>query len=1576
MSKRYILSAAALCVLIAFFYIQLTRQRTSNNLTINRSEDTSFDNTRPDPGTAAPAGPQPGVPADAPAVFAPPASKPKESQARSPYLDLSDPESRAGHVAALVELDRQERAAAHLQAEKLGMPKAWTRDGKTFELTTIRNGRVYVRETRNVNAGISTRADKVRLSPYERDGSGVTVAVWDAGAVRSTHDEFTGRVDLKNVVPPHNHASHVGGTIGAIGTNASAIGMAPQVLIDSYDWVSDLAEIAQRAMASPGEPGKIQLSNHSYGFAAGWSGIDWFGTWGNRESDSFGLYDSMSAALDEIAYGAPYYLHFKAAGNDRNDNAPSQGVPINYFDESGLQTKPYDPATDPFSDGWDNGGFDTISLEACAKNIITVGAVNDAVTVGEHDISKATMTSFSSWGPADDGRVKPDIVANGASLFSAASAGDDIYSVLSGTSMATPNVMGSAALLVEHYNDRFPGMVMRASTIKGLLIHTAQDLGNPGPDYSYGWGLVDALTGVRHIEAHYSLTNGYRMLEDHVTELNSTNRYMITWNRSDPITVTMCWTDPAGMVRDGLDIRTPSLVHDLDVRVIGPGAETYSPFVLSFTNPIANAFTGDNNIDNVEQVIVTNPMLPGNYEVVITLDGNLTDDEQFYSLLVGGITLPPEIEHTELINTANEDVPYVVNARIISEQSLNPDTVRLLWSTTGPGGGFTPVAMTPTSNDIYSATIPASPSGTTIDYVIEASTTNGLSSSSPPIGTHRFEVVEPVVLLVTGDPSDFGFPDPEYGIHTFASGITVHARGDVFTVPVGGTRNISAGWEGFGSVPAVGNTNELDFEIHRQSALEWQWKPGYRLSETSSIPGIIERESWWIESTTSQTAAATASYDGNGTNYIFAGWYVDGSRIPDGIVKAENPAYPIIMDAPKTAVALYLTEDEDLDLDTVSDWWEFLFLGSTGVALNVDLDNDGFTSISEYRDGTDPHDNTSFPSAPSIAHVPLNNALRLPAPYLISADVIDNFILDRVNLEWNVNGAGWLTTPMEPGASSITYTSAIPSPAVTGDQFQYRIVARDASGLQAVNGIYTVDIRYPVMSLSPTNFGTVFLASNIIERVAFTVGNDGHDALEWSLTVKPAGLYDNVESGTNGWTHGGANDVWHISSRRAYSGSNSWYFGSPATARYPDSAKAWLISPPVFIAEDSVFSYWQWLDTEEPQGPTTAWDGSIVELSTNNGTSFFQIDPVGGYPYEIFWHPASAFPSNTQLFAGTVDWEKQEFPLGDYAGQVVRLRMHFGSDGFATAEGWYVDDLFVNPYGGASDWLDIAATNGSVDQLDSESEQAFLNTSSLDLSETRRAVIYVDSNDPVNPMGLIPIGLHNASREIVVQVSGNGTVSPSGPVYLALGDTTNFSVEAEALNAITEITTNGVSVGNVFGMIYTNFVWSEIDFNGTGVFHVVFEPILTTNGVPEVWLVAHGLTNGTPENEALTDHDLDTLLTWQEFIAGTDPTNSDSVFLLPSAIAYGDYVAHAYTVTGYDGTLFSGTQFIFEVTGHSIAWPSVSNRVYRLYQATNVVGDFAVASPSIAATPPTNTYINTPDDLRGGYYRLGVELAE
>ncbi|GAH97791.1 unnamed protein product, partial [marine sediment metagenome] len=258
--------------------------------------------------------------------------------------------------------------------------------------------------------------------PYNVNGADLIVGIWDSGAVRTTHQEFGGRVVVMDGASNANHSTHVGGTIGAAGVVANALGMAPSVLIDSYEWTSDVSEMTSRAMSYPNEPDKIQASNHSYGYVCGWehgfSPPRWYGTWGDRESEYFGIYDSYVVPWDNLCYNAPYYLPFKAIGNDRSDKAPLEGETFEYYRFPKWRTNNYDPLKDPYDDGWDNGGFDTIMTVGVAKNIMTVGAVNDAVSAGVRDPSQGTMTSFSGWGPTDDGRIKPDIVTNGVGLYS------------------------------------------------------------------------------------------------------------------------------------------------------------------------------------------------------------------------------------------------------------------------------------------------------------------------------------------------------------------------------------------------------------------------------------------------------------------------------------------------------------------------------------------------------------------------------------------------------------------------------------------------------------------------------------------------------------------------------------------------------------------------------------------------------------------------------------------------------------------------------------------------------------------------------------------------------------------------------------------------------------------------------------------------------------------------------------------------------------------------------------------------------------------------------------------------------
>ncbi len=555
---------------------------------------------------------------------------------------LGVPAVRAARSRSMAAAAQSAKSVAWQRAKQRGLPVRWHAGGRTYELMAAPDGRpTLVVATSNVNAAISTAAVEIRnVSPYDLNGEGLSIGVWDGAAVRATHQEFGTRVTVRDVVAAADHATHVSGTIGGAGVTAAALGMAPGVAIDSYDWTNDVAEMTLRAMAEPGEAGTLQVSSHSYGYLAGWSHSTtpprWYGTWGHRESDSFGQYDSLAHDWDMLCHDAPYFLPFVAAGNDRNEKAPSSGSSFQYENGGDWVTKTYDSTTDPYNDGWDNGGYDTISLVGNAKNIVTVGAVNDAVASGVRSLAAATMTTFSCWGPTDDGRVKPDVVANGASLYSCTAASNESYASMNGTSMATPNASGSAMLLVQDYGLLFPGQYMRSSTLKGLLIHTTDDLGNAGPDYRTGWGLVNVKTASDHLRSCRDIPVARGLVEGLLTGTHAVDTYRVTWDGVHTLKATLCWTDPPAAVVTGLDNAAVCLVNDLDLRIVAPAeAAVHLPWILDPTNPSAAATTGDNIRDNVEQVVVAKPT-SGYYTVRVSCKGTLTGGQQYYSLLISG----------------------------------------------------------------------------------------------------------------------------------------------------------------------------------------------------------------------------------------------------------------------------------------------------------------------------------------------------------------------------------------------------------------------------------------------------------------------------------------------------------------------------------------------------------------------------------------------------------------------------------------------------------------------------------------------------------------------------------------------------------------------------------------------------------------------------------------------------------------------------------------------------------------------------------------------------------------------------
>lgn len=497
----------------------------------------------------------------------------------------------------------------------------------------------------NLQAGQTTHTNSIYKGGslgIDFIGKGLTtfgrLGVWDGGKVLATHVEFGGRVlNMDNTSSSSTHSTHVGGTMVAEGINAIAKGMAPGAQLKSWDYINDDTEMSNASK-------ELLVSNHSYGQVVGWVYNDarqgnqkweWYGN--NQistfEDYKFGFYDSQSQTWDRIAYNAPNYLIVKSAGNKRNENGPGRSA----TDTTKTSEKYFlgSSSDSSFVVRSPNTTFDNLPTYSVAKNILTVGAVS-IIPNGADLASDIKISSFSSWGPTDDGRIKPDIVGAGVNLFSPSDLGDKAYTFLSGTSMSSPQVAGSVFLLQEIYASLNNNKLMRSSTLKGLALHSADDAGRPGPDYTFGWGLLN-IEKASKILINKEKTNS---LEELTLAENGVFTKKIIANGKGPVVATICWTDPEASpttaTSTNLNSRIPKLVNDLDI-VISDGKTNFQAWVLDPNKPVNIATKGDNFRDNVEQVLIANPVPGKEYTIKITHKTLLTKGLQDYALIVSGV---------------------------------------------------------------------------------------------------------------------------------------------------------------------------------------------------------------------------------------------------------------------------------------------------------------------------------------------------------------------------------------------------------------------------------------------------------------------------------------------------------------------------------------------------------------------------------------------------------------------------------------------------------------------------------------------------------------------------------------------------------------------------------------------------------------------------------------------------------------------------------------------------------------------------------------------------------------------------
>lgn len=523
---------------------------------------------------------------------------------------------------------KQKKEAALNLAKQKGWVIREDRDGILIELMKVsKDGTPIYYTTFNKFAAIATRANTLHnggLLGLNIEGQGMTAHVWDGGLARATHNEYDGAggTDRFSVgdgsTALHYHSAHVTGTIMASGVQADAKGMAPQAYAVGFDWNNDLAEAAEAAGNG------MLLSNHSYGWRA--SDIpDWY----------FGAYLGDSRDWDELMYNAPYYLMCVAAGNDGDDNY-SNGLPL-----AG------------------NSSYDKLSSHATSKNNLVVANAESIGIDASGNMVSVSINSSSSEGPTDDLRIKPDITGKGTDLYSTFETSNTAYDYLTGTSMASPNVTGTLLLLQQHYNN-LNSNFMKAATLKGLALHTADDAGTSGPDAIYGWGLLNAKKAATVIS---NRNNGTIVSE---LSLSQGGSYTIDLypTGTENLVVSISWTDPAGSANEGTaNLATPALVNDLDVRVT-KSTTTYFPYRL--TSVTTNG-TGDNLVDPFEKIIIASPTPGSIYTVKVTHKGTLSANQDF-SLIISGIqgnspntftsvsNNPNEIDLSWNKNTSNNDV--------------------------------------------------------------------------------------------------------------------------------------------------------------------------------------------------------------------------------------------------------------------------------------------------------------------------------------------------------------------------------------------------------------------------------------------------------------------------------------------------------------------------------------------------------------------------------------------------------------------------------------------------------------------------------------------------------------------------------------------------------------------------------------------------------------------------------------------------------------------------------------------------------------------------------------------------------
>ncbi len=542
-----------------------------------------------------------------------------------------------------------------------------------------------------------TGADTAQSAPYNLSGAGVTAFIYDGGTALSTHVDFQSRMTLLDAASVSNHSTHVAGTVGGAGVAiANNRGMAPGVTLLSAGF--QYSGSGTFLYTNPGDieadyalaiTNGADVSNNSIGTNTESNGFDC------AFQGQYGLTDKLIDQIAKGSAGGPIIICW-AAGNER------QGTRCNI-------------------EGY--GSYYSVAPPSGAKNHIPVGATN---------ANDDSMTTFSSWGPMDDGRMVPVISAPGCQVggdggvTSCSSSSTTAYASLCGTSMATPTVTGLVALLLQDFRAQFPGQPdPSGSTVKALLAHNAVDRGNVGPDYQFGYGSVRIIPTIDYMRTGAfttaSVSQGVR------------NRYAFTVAPgTSQLKYTLTWDDVAATPN-----AAKTLINDLDLVLISPSGQEFNAWTLDPLNPSAAAVrTTANRLDNIEQVVVDNPAA-GSWRLEVR-GYDVPQGPQGYSLVGLPAGTPFVAAGIKIVTSPSNPMgpgsptPMTINLNAPGD-TVNPGSETFSYRFS-PADPFTTVPLTLVSPGVYSATLPAGRCGETIQYYASASTVNFGAINDPSAG--------------------------------------------------------------------------------------------------------------------------------------------------------------------------------------------------------------------------------------------------------------------------------------------------------------------------------------------------------------------------------------------------------------------------------------------------------------------------------------------------------------------------------------------------------------------------------------------------------------------------------------------------------------------------------------------------------------------------------------------------------------------------------------------------------------------------------------------------------------------------